>query len=79
MKSSSTPHPSIKSNDKIEKIQSNFSKAVLTDYAQILGNSAAYGVSPHRIKLAKLQEISKLEPNYEPTSSLWVKLIHIYK
>ena len=43
-----------------------FSRAVLTNYAQILGTSQAYGISPHRAKLAKLQEISNIRPCYKP-------------
>ena len=69
---SSSPHASPgKGNDKMEKmVQNSFSKVILTDYSQVLGNAAAYGISTHRVKLAKLQEISNMEPNYKPESSL---------
>lgn len=46
-----------------------FAKAVLTNYGQLLANSAAYGTSIHRIKLAKFQELSNIPPNFEDYQS----------
>ena len=53
--------------EKEEKLATKeFSRSVLTNYAQILGTAHAHGISPHRAKLAKLQEISNIRPCYKP-------------
>ena len=42
----------------------SFSRSILINYSQILGTAQAYGVSPHRARLSKLQEIGDMKPNY---------------
>ena len=53
-------------NQKEEKMATKeFSRVVLTNYAQILATSHAHAISPHRARLAKLQEISNIRPCYK--------------
>lgn len=41
-----------------------FARATVTDYGAVLANAVAYGASPHRIRRAKLQEMSGRAPQY---------------
>lgn len=50
--------------DDTRDLREAFSRSVVVDYAQVLEFSAAYGVSPHRIRLAKMQEIAHIVPDY---------------
>jgi hypothetical protein len=57
-----------KEDEPVRTPKQKFARETLINYGQILAYSAAYGVSPHRIKLAKLQEISEMKPEYQKTS-----------
>lgn len=55
----------MENNNNKTEIKVAFANATLTDYSAILANSIAYGSSVHRIKLAKLQEMSGRTPQYQ--------------
>ena len=57
----------IKKSEKQANAQ--FAKSTLDNYGQILANSLAYQTSIHRVRLAKLQEISGIPPQYHPQCS----------
>lgn len=54
----------IKKSEK--QANSEFAKSTLDNFGQILTNSLAYKTSVHRVRLAKLQEISGIPPQYNP-------------
>lgn len=47
-----------------KQANAQFAKSTLDDFGQVLTNSVAYNTSVHRVRLAKLQEISGMEPHY---------------
>ena len=52
-----------------KQANAQFSQSTLDDFGQVLANSLAYQTSVHRIRLAKLQEISGIPPQYHPQVS----------
>ncbi|OHT09694.1 hypothetical protein TRFO_21313 [Tritrichomonas foetus] len=54
--------------EKTEKeANASFAKSTLDDFGQILANSVAYETSIHRVRLAKMQELSGIPPQYHNT------------
>ena len=47
-----------------KEANATFAKSTLDDFSQIVTNSIAYNTSVHRIRIAKLQEMSGLPPQY---------------
>ncbi|EAY14495.1 hypothetical protein TVAG_388250 [Trichomonas vaginalis G3] len=47
------------------ELREEFSRSILNDYSQILTYSAAYSITPHRVRLCKMMEIAHLEPDYK--------------